>query len=106
MTESQQKQAARQFIADWTGRGDEKQDTQTFWLNLLQNVFGVEEPHKFISFEMPVKLSHTSFIDGYIPATRVLIEQKGQDINLNKGYKQSDGSFLKPFQQARRYAGY
>ncbi|MBQ4331883.1 MAG: class I SAM-dependent DNA methyltransferase [Spirochaetaceae bacterium] len=106
MTESQQKQAARQFIADWTGRGDEKQDTQTFWLNLLQNVFGVEEPHKFISFEMPVKLSHTSFIDGYIPATRVLIEQKGQDINLKKGYKQSDGSFLKPFQQARRYAGH
>ncbi|MBR3752869.1 MAG: class I SAM-dependent DNA methyltransferase [Ruminiclostridium sp.] len=106
MTESQQKQAARQFIADWTSRGDEKQDTQTFWLNLLQNVFGVEEPHKFISFEMPVKLSHTSFIDGYIPATRVLIEQKSQDINLKKGYKQSDGSLLSPFQQARRYAGY
>ena len=106
MTESQQKQAARQFIADWTGRGDEKQDTQTFWLNLLQNVFGVEDAHKFISFEMPVKLSHTSFIDGYIPATRVLIEQKGRDINLKKGYKQSDGSLLSPFQQARRYAGY
>ncbi|MBQ2925453.1 MAG: class I SAM-dependent DNA methyltransferase [Ruminiclostridium sp.] len=106
MTESQQKQAARQFIADWTGRGDEKQDTQTFWLNLLQNVFGVEDAHKFISLEMPVKLSHTSFIDGYIPATRVLIEQKGQEINLKKGYKQSDGSLLSPFQQARRYAGH
>lgn len=106
MMETQQKQAARQFVTDWTGRGDEKQDTQTFWINLLQNVFGVEGPHKFISFEMPVKLSHTSFIDGYIPATRVLIEQKGQDINLKKGYKQSDGSLLSPFQQARRYAGY
>ena len=106
MTESQQKQAARQFIADWTGRGDEKQDTQTFWLNLLQNVFGVEEPHKFITFEMPVKLSHTSFIDGYIPATRVLIEQKSDYINLKKGEKQSDGALLSPFQQARRYAGH
>ena len=106
MTESQQKQAARQFIADWTGRGDEKQDTQTFWLNLLQNVFGVEDAHKFISFEMPVKLSHTSFIDGYIPATRVLIEQKSDYINLKKGEKQSDGALLSPFQQARRYAGH
>lgn len=106
MTDAQRKAAARQFSADWAGRGDEKQDTQTFWLTLLQKVFGVEEPDKFISFEMAVKLSHTSFIDGFIPATRVLIEQKGRDINLKKGYKQSDGSLLSPFQQARRYAGY
>ena len=53
-----------------------------------------------------MKLSHTSFIDGLIKSTRVLIEQKGQDIDLRKGYKQSDGSMLTPFQQARRYAGY
>ena len=53
-----------------------------------------------------MKLDHTSFIDGYIESTRVLIEQKGQDIDLRKGYKQSDGSMLTPYQQARRYAGY
>ena len=106
MTDAQRKAAARQFAEDWAGRGDEKQDTQTFWLALLQKVFGVEEPDKFISFEMPVKLSHTSFIDGFLPATRVLIEQKSQDVNLKKGYKQSDGSILSPYQQARRYAGY
>ena len=51
-------------------------------------------------------MSHTSFIDGYIPATRVLIEQKGADIDLDKGQKQSDGAMLTPFQQARRYGGY
>jgi len=50
--------------------------------------------------------SHTIFIDGLIKSTRVLIEQKGQDIDLRKGYKQSDGQMLTPFQQARRYAGY
>ena len=55
---------------------------------------------------MPVKLSHTSFIDGYLADTRVLIEQKGADIDLKKGYKQSDGQMLTPYQQARRYAGY
>ena len=40
-----------------------------------------------ISFEVPVKLDHTSFIDGYIESTRVLIEQKGREIDLRKGYK-------------------
>lgn len=102
----EQQKAAKQFTEDWLGRGDEKQDTQAFWLSLLQKVYGVEAPERYIYFELPVKLSHTSFIDGYIAATSVLIEQKGMDIPLNKGAKQSDGSVLTPFQQARRYAGY
>lgn len=102
----EQQKAAKQFAEDWLGRGDEKQDTQAFWLSLLQKVYGVEAPERYIDFELPVKLSHTSFIDGYIAATSVLIEQKGMDISLNKGAKQSDGSVLTPFQQARRYAGF
>jgi hypothetical protein len=106
MTEAERRGAARQFAADWAGRGDEKQETQSFWLTLLQKVFGVSEPEKFIQFEVPVKLSHTSFIDGYIGQTHVLIEQKGAKINLDKGELQSDGSVLTPYGQARRYAGY
>ena len=106
MTDIQQKAAAKQFIKDWTGHGDEKQETQRFWMALLQKVYGVAEPDKAIEFEVRVKLDHTSFIDGYIKDTHVLIEQKGADIDLKKGYKQSDGSMLTPFQQARRYAGY
>jgi hypothetical protein len=38
-----------------------------------------------------------------IPATRVMIEQKGLGKDLNKPIKQSDGSLLTPFQQAKRY---
>ena len=106
MTDMERRTAAKQFAADWQGRGDEKQETQAFWMALLQKVFGVAEPDKYIEFEVRVKLSHTSFIDGLIKDTRVLIEQKGQDIDLRKGYKQSDGSMLTPYQQARRYAGY
>lgn len=106
MTDAQQKAAAKQFAKDWTGHGDEKQETQRFWMALLQKVYGVAEPDKAIEFEVRVKLDHTSFIDGYIRDTHVLIEQKGIDIDLRKGYKQSDGSMLTPFQQARRYAGY
>ena len=113
MTDAESRAAAKQFAADWQGRGDEKQETQTFWLALLQKVYGVAEPDKFISFEKTVTVddtktgkSTTKFIDGYIGATRVLIEQKGVKIDLNKGETQSDGSVLSPYQQARRYGGY
>jgi hypothetical protein len=108
MDSVQQRQAARQFVADWAGRGDEKQDAQNFWRQLLQRVFGVEEPEKAISFEYRVKNDQTGstiFIDGYIHDTSVLIEQKSFDVDLSKGYRQSDGSMMTPFQQARRYAG-
>ena len=103
-----QRQAVKQFISDWTDRGDEKQDAQNFWRQLLQKVFGVEDPEKVISFEYKVKNDQTNttiFIDAYIHDTHVLIEQKSCGVNLKKGYQQSDGSFLSPFQQARRYAG-
>ena len=105
MTDVDRRTAAARFAADWKGRGDEKQETQRFWIELLTKVFGIDGSTA-ISFEVPVKLDHTSFIDGYIESTRVLIEQKGREIDLRKGYKQSDGSMLTPYQQARRYAGY
>ena len=72
---------------------------------MLQNVYGIENPSQYIEFEVPVKLKHTSFIDAYIDSTKVLIEQKGADIDLKKGAKQSDGAVLTPYQQAKRYAG-
>lgn len=104
MTDTQQKAAAKQFVKDWTGRGYEKGDSQPFWLTLLRQVYGIENPAQFISFEDQIMLDHTSFIDGYIPSTHVLIEQKGIGKDLKKPIKQSDGSLLTPFQQAKRYA--
>lgn len=104
MTDAQQRAAAKQFAADWKDRGYEKGESQPFWLSLLQKVYGVEEPEKYITFEDQVHLDHTSFIDGSIPSTHVLIEQKGLGKDLNKPIRQSDGSLLTPFQQAKRYA--
>ncbi len=46
----------------------------------------------------------TGFIDGFISETHVMIEQKGAGKDLNKAIKQSDGSLLTPFQQAKRYS--
>ena len=103
-----QRKAARDFATDWCGRGDEKQDAQNFWRQLLQKVYGVEEPEKVIAFEKKVpnfQTGTTIYIDAYIAAKKVLIEQKGASIDLRRGYKQSDGSILTPYQQARRYAG-
>ena len=104
MTQAEQTKAAKEFAEYWQDKGDEKQHTQQFWINLLRNVLGVENAETFIEFEKRVKLSHASFIDAYIPATKVLIEQKDAKIDLHKGYGQSDGSILTPYQQAKRYA--
>ena len=103
MTEKEQKSAAKAFAEYWKDKGDEKSDTQSFWLSLLHDVYGVEEPTKYVSFEKRVKDTTTNFIDVYIPSTRVMIEQKTLGKNLRKGIIQSDGSILSPFQQAKRY---
>ena len=112
MTDAERRSAADKFAADWKNRGDEKQETQRFWIALLQNVYGAEQPTETIEFEKRVEVVNndgtttTKYIDGYIPATRTLIEQKGMKIDLKKGERQSDGAMLTPFQQGRRYGGF
>jgi hypothetical protein len=107
-TNTTQKQAAKQFVQDWSGKGYEKGETSRFWIALLQNVYGIQDATKFIEFELPVKTilkeKGSDFIDGYIASTKVLIEQKGSHVDLNAKYRQSDGSELTHYQQARRYA--
>lgn len=66
-------------------------------MSLLNEVYGVERPAEYISFEDQVKLDKTSFIDGFIPSTHVLIEQKSINKDLRKPIRQSDGSLLSPF---------
>ena len=104
LTEAKQKAAAKAFAKYWEDKGYEKGESQKFWLSLLRDVFGVAEPEKYITFEDQVKLdSSTGFIDGYIAETKVMIEQKGSGKDLNKPIRQSDGSMLNPFQQAKKY---
>lgn len=104
MNTREQKKQAKAFIKRWENRGNERQDSQSFWLDLLQSVYGIENPTEYITFEDKVMLDHTSFIDGFINKTKVLIEQKGANKDLNKAIKQSDGTYLTPFQQAKRYS--
>ena len=96
--------AAAEFALRWKGRGYEKGDSQIFWADLLQNVFGVENIADFIRYEEQVKVDATNFIDGHISSTRVLIEQKSIGKDLRAPVTQSDGQRLTPFQQAKRYS--
>lgn len=104
MSPQEQKKAALEFSRRWKGRGDEKQDTQIFWTDLFQSVFGVENAIRHLRFEKRVKLEDsTRYIDVYIPDTKVIVEQKGKHIDLSKAEHQSGGASLTPYNQARRY---
>lgn len=102
-TEKIQKQAAAEFAARWKDRGSEKEDSQRFWIDLLENVYGIKNVTEFVRFEEKAALDNTSFIDVMIPSTKVMIEQKSSSKDLRKPIKQSDGTMLTPFQQAQRY---
>lgn len=106
MTDAERREAARKYINNWRGKGYEKGETAKAWIELL-TVLGVENPTEYIQFEMPVKVKgQTKFIDAYIPATKVLIEQKGVNVDLDKPEPQSGGDLMTPFEQAFRYNSY
>ena len=103
-TEKRMAAAAAEFAERWKNRGYERGESQPFWIDLLSNVFGIETPSDgFITFEDHRMVDASNFIDGRIRSTRVLIEQKSLGKDLRAGIRQSDGSLLNPFQQARRY---
>ena len=81
----------------------EKSNTQKFWLKLIRDVFGIIKPEDYVEFEKSVLIGKKKFIDAFIPSTGIVIEQKSSYVDLSKPEKQSDGSMLTPFQQAKRY---
>lgn len=108
MTQTEQSKAAKKFSEDWKNKGYEKGESQKFWLDLLCNVFGIKDFANFVYFENQIKEKFTdktitNFIDIYIPSTKVMIEQKSIDKDLREPIRQSDGTLLNPFQQARKY---
>ena len=104
LSPAEQNAAVLDFVRQWTGKGYERGQTQPFWLDLLR-VLGVDNPSAFIEFEDAARMDEAhGFIDAYIPSTHVLVEQKKLSRDLRAPIRQSDGTILTPFQQARRYA--
>lgn len=105
MNDLEYRKAAKEFSKRWENKGYEKGESQKFWIDLLENVLDVKNAAEFIKFEEQVHIDHANgFIDGFINKTKVLIEQKSITKDLKKAIKQSDGSLLNPFQQAKRYS--
>lgn len=108
MNDVERRAAVREFVARYENitetTSSEKQIDQKFWNDLLGKVLGVQDISDFIEYQKTVKLKNTCWIDAYIKSTEVLIEQKSKGIDLLKPIKQSDGSLLTPYEQAKRYA--
>lgn len=94
--------AAKDFLARWQGRGNEKQDTQKFWIELLSDLLGAPDATQLIDFERPIP--DVGYADAYLPRTHVLVEQKSLGVSLLRPARQSDGALLTPYGQAKRYA--
>ena len=104
MTNIEQIERVKKFVEYWKDKGYEKGESQKFWIELLSQVLEMENPTQYIEFEDQVHIDKsTGFIDAYIPSTKILIEQKSKDKDLRKPIRQSDGSLLNPFQQAKKY---
>ena len=105
MNQIETKKSVKEFVERWKDKGYEKGESQKYWIDLLSSVLAVDNPTEFIEFEDQVHIDKaTGFIDAFIDKTKVLIEQKSIDKDLKKAIKQSDGSLLNPFQQAKRYS--
>lgn len=46
MTNKEQRVAAKEFAAKWSGKGYEKGECQVFWMSLLRDVFGIVCPEE------------------------------------------------------------
>lgn len=104
MTDAERREAARQFIQKWNGKGKEDEDDRSYWIDLLSRVMGLENVTDHIEFQKKVIVDgNTKRIDAYIPETRVLIEQKTLGIALDKPIHQSGDIDLTPYEQAKRY---
>ena len=104
MTDAEQREAARQFVNKWHGKGNEDEDGRSYWIDLLHNVLGMENVTDRVDFEKKVYVDgNKKRIDAYIPETRVLIEQKSLGKALDQKIHNSGDIDLTPYEQAKRY---
>ena len=103
MTDTQQREAARQFFYKWNGKGREDEDARSYWIDILQDILGVDRVTDRVDFEKKVvgPDGNTKRIDVYVPETHVLIEQKSLGIALDKPQAGHNG--MTPYEQAKMY---
>ena len=104
MTYEDKKEAARQFIMKWQGKGKEDEDDRSYWLDILQRILGMENATDNVEFQKKVLVEgHIKRIDVYLPDTKIIIEQKSLGKALDKKIHNSGDVDLTPYEQAKRY---
>lgn len=102
MTDAQQREAARQFFYRWNGKGKEDEDARSYWIEILTDIFGMDNVTQRVEFEKKVAGNKSmKRIDVCIPETHVLIEQKSLGIALDKPQMGHDNKT--PYEQAKEY---
>ena len=54
MTDAQQREAARQFFYKWHGKGREDEDARSYWIDIFQDVLGMNRVTDRVEFEKKV----------------------------------------------------
>ncbi|MGI6098066.1 MAG: DNA methyltransferase [Dethiobacteria bacterium] len=105
MTDAEQREAARQFINKWQGKGNEDEDGRSYWIDLLHDVLGMDHVTDHVEFEKKVYVDgNKKRIDVYLPETQVIIEQKSLGKALDQKIHNSGDIDLTPYEQAKRYS--
>ena len=103
MTLAEQKRAAKNFVARWESLPCvEEEHSRSFWIELLQDVLGVQNATYALEFERKVKGRK---IDVFYEDMGILIEMKGRGISLDEATVRSKKAGPEtPYQQAKWYA--
>ena len=107
MKPNEQKKAAKDFVARWkAAEGNEQRESNSFWIELCQNVLGIANPTQHLDFERKVKGKR---IDVFYEDRSVLIENKSRGIDLDTPEQRGKDRYgnprmVTPFEQAKWYA--
>ena len=98
MTDVEKREAARMLFYKWKDRGKEDEDDRSYWIDIMQDLMGVDHVTDKLEFQKKVvgPDGNTKRIDVYIPSTKVLIEQKSLNIALDK--PQSGHNGMTPYE--------
>lgn len=97
------RKAAKEFAKRWRGqKWSEDQNARTFWMDLLQNVYGIEyNDTNNVIFEH--RTSSNGKIDLWLRNLATMVEMKGSDVDLDKP-EPRQGELKTPFKQVFDYA--
>ena len=100
---TEQKRAAKAFVERWRALPCvEEEHSRSFWIELLQDVYGLKNATHALEFERKVKGRK---IDVFYEDMGVLVEMKGRGIGLDEATVRSKKAGPEtPYQQAKWYA--